>query len=891
MDSRTAEPVFNAKVTLLNTALSTNTSEAGVFLLTRVPLGDYILQIQSQSEDVFEQNISIGSETTNINIGIIRLSSGELNLDDGSNLDAVILSESELDDESNEQEVSSLLTASRDVFVRATNYNFSVARFRSRGHDGKHFKLFLNGAPVNDLEDGRYFWSVWGGLNDMFRYQNGDVGLANLDFGFGGLSGAGDIDLRASSQRKQIRASYAISNRSYKNRLMLTYSTGQMDNGWAFSLSGSRRWADEGYVEATFYDAYSLFASIEKKLNDKHSLNLVAFASPYKRGRGSGSVQEMYDIADNVHYNPNWGYQNGEKRNARVYDSNQPVGILRHDFEINNTTSLTTSLMLQTGRFGSSGLDWFNAADPRPDYWRKLPSAYEDETSFNQVWEVLSSDESKRQINWQNIYDSNRLNQSTVFSVDGVEGNDRTGFLSKYIIQEQRFDLDKYVFNTRLQTSLSDRVSLNAGIHYISEANHVFKTVNDLLGGEFYVDYDKFAERDFPGDNQVIQNDLNRPNRILDIGDRFGYDYDLNVRNLSGWFSSVVSLPKWDIHMAVQLSKTDFWREGFVKNGKFPDNSFGESEKQNFNNISLKGGLTYKLSGRNYIYANATYGTLAPLARHAYLSPRTRDQLVGGLDSETVYGGELGYIIRFPSVKGRITAYYSKFEDQVEVTSFYHDDLNSFVNFALSGVDQLHQGIEAAAEFKLTSELRATAALAVGQYLYDSRPTATISQDNNAELLDEGVIIYQQDYYVPGTPQRAYSFGLNYSSPKFWFASLTANYFDEIYLDFNPIRRTADAVSPITEESSPGLRDDILDQEKLDSDFTLDFFGGKSWKIGDYFIYLNAGINNILNNKDFRTGGYEQNRFDFETKEVDRFPPRYFYAYGTNYFVSVTLRL
>ena len=55
-----------------------------------------------------------------------------------------------------------------------------------------------------------------------------------------------------------------------------------------------------------------------------------------------------------------------------------------------------------------------------------------------------------------------------------------------------------------------------------------FKVLDDLLGGEFYIDFDEFAIRDFPGNTEVIQNDLNNPNRVLHEGDIFGYHYDVN---------------------------------------------------------------------------------------------------------------------------------------------------------------------------------------------------------------------------------------------------------------------------------------------------------------------------------------------------------------------------
>ena len=142
---------------------------------------------------------------------------------------------------------------------------------------------------------------------------------------------------------------------------------------------------------------------------------------------------------------------------------------------------------------------------------------------------------------------------------------------------------------------------------------------------------------------------------------------------------------------------------------------------------------------------------------------------------------------------------------------------------------------------------------------------------------------------MPG-PQQAYTLGLDYRSPKFWFVSLNLNHFREIYLDFNPDRRTDETVAGLLLPDRQETFDRVIGQEKLPSQFTLDFFGGKSWKINNYFLNLTLGINNILNNKDFRTGGFEQGRFDYDGFDTDRFPPRYFYAFGTTYSAGLTLR-
>ena len=59
--------------------------------------------------------------------------------------------------------------------------------------------------------------------------------------------------------------------------------------------------------------------------------------------------------------------------------------------------------------------------------------------------------------------------------------------------------------------------------------------MGDVMGGNQWIDIDQFAERDFPSDPNVIQNDLNNPNRIIHKGDIFGYNYDVNIKHLSAY--------------------------------------------------------------------------------------------------------------------------------------------------------------------------------------------------------------------------------------------------------------------------------------------------------------------------------------------------------------------
>ena len=899
LEDETGLPLEGVLINIPATETSAQTDDTGKFSINAPTQGNLEIFLDGYNSTTLAYRTD---GATNYDIGDIRLVKAITDDEEQEDLIPVIILndvETEDDDAALSDNISGLLTASRDPFLSEAAFNLGQYRFRVRGYDSEHGTIMMNGVPFNELENGRIYWNIWGGLNDVFRNRETEIGLAAGDQSFGGVNGNINIDTRASSQRKQTRVSYAISNRTYRNRVMLTHSTGLNAKGWAFSFSGSKRWADEGYVEGTVYDGYSYFASVDKKFNKNHLLNLTVFGAPTKRGRIGVSTQEVKDLAGSNFYNPLWGFQDGEKRNSRIQTTHQPVGILRHDWTIGRG-ELTTSVSYQTGRNGQTRLDWFNRADPRPNYYRYLPSwlAFGENASDEVVAaraQYLQENPDLLQLDWNRFYEENRAYVGTVENADGIEGNTITGNWSRVILEEQRFDSDEFNFSTNYRAALTDRWTLHLGLRYQSYVGHTYRLVNDLLGGEFTVDIDRFAERESGVDLNVFQqNNLDTPNRIVREGDVFGWNYDLNIRRGGEWGQVVYEGKKWDLFAAAEFESTEIWREGLFRNGRFPDNSKGESERLLFNTFSMKGGITYKLDGRNYFYANAARLEKAPYARFAFVSPRTRNQVVPNLQKEEILSYEAGYNLRSPIAKARITGYYTRFENQINRIGFYDDFRRTFGNLILQNIDRTHAGVEAGAEINITNALSVSAVAAIGQNIYTSRQRATIFLDNaetfSTIFADNGFTVYSEDFFVPNGPQEAYSFKVGYRGKKFWFANLNVNYFDNNYINFSPVRRTETAVFGL-EERDPNLFRRVIDQEQAPAQVTVDFFGGKSFKFGQYFLYLNVGVSNILDNRDFITGGFEQLRFNYATKNPDNFPPNYFFSFGRTYFISLALRM
>lgn len=872
-DANTDMPIVGAVVRLADGQMVTTDAD-GRFEL---PKHGEVQIVEVQAVGYVPQQVDVLANGAELQVQLVPLVEGAT-----AELSEVVVSSDDLGADGDDQAVSGLLLSSADAFAQAASFNFGAANFRVRGYGSEYNGVLMNGLNTNDMESGYSSWSAWGGLNDATRNQTTTNGMAPSAFAFGGLGGTTAISTRPSEARVQTRLSYASANTTYRHRVMFTHTEHKGDSPWAYTITGSRRWAKEGYVEGTNYDAWALLVAVERQLNSQQSMWLTLFAAPTRRAMQGVSSDEARSLVGDNFYNPNWGYQNGEKRSARVRYQHKPTATLNHRWISNDGRLVLNSVLgYSWSTYQTTSLNWYDAQDPRPDYYRKLPS-YWAETSPQSVvdayTDAFSNDAAYSQINWDALY---QVNYGNVES----DGQRR----SKYAVENRITDAHQVGLSSVVNYKINNSLQVDGGINLQGYAGKNYKQMTDLLGGDYWLDIDQYAERDFGG-TDLVQNDLDAPDRKISEGDNFGYSYTARVNRGNLWAVGSYRGNRAEAYLGANYSYTEFWRHGNMRNGRFPEHSKGASAKQRFNDYGLKAGGTWKISGRHYLSANLAYMTKAPEFRNAYISVRTSDFTIDGLRSEQIASADLNYHLRMPVLKLRLSAYYTLFMDQAECYSFYDDNSQSFVNFAMRGINKAHRGFELGAEFKATASLTLNAAAAVGRYQYTSRPLATVTKDNLGTVLMRDETIYLKNYYVANTPQTAASLGLNYAAPRYIYIGASVSYFNDIYLGLSPGKRT-EGVLVGFDEHDPA-RKQITQQLRADQACLLNASIGKTLRIKrKYFMNFNLQVNNLLNNTNFRVGGYEQSRYPKDELLSGKFPPKYYYAYGRTYYLIIGIRL
>lgn len=904
-DAVTDEPIPDVTVSIQKTILTEKTDGFGQFTFkNEVPLGEQILMIEKDGFTTKFYPIIINEGKT-LDIQDMTL---DLAVTNEQDLFTITLSDDELnDDTSGSDNISGLLSASQDIFHRTAAFEFSSSFFRIKGLDSDNAKVLINGVEMNKQDTGRPQWSNWGGLNDVMRNQELSLGLTPSAYTFGGVLGSTNINTRASNYREGGRITYSSSNRSYTNRLMASYASGLMEDGWAYTLMIGRRWGDEGFQDASLYDSNSFFVSVEKKINDKHSLNFTSIYAPNRRGKSSANTQEVYDLKG-IKYNEFWGDFDGEQKNSRIKEVEEPILMLNHYWDITEKTSLNTNVAYQFGKVGNSRLDYAGGENPSPAYYQNLPSYFLEDDDLAGAYEAEQEFLNDGQIDWNRILDANLTNNIT-------------GANAAYVLYEDRNDDKQLTLNTIFNTEINQNILFNAGVNYKKLDSENFAEIIDLLGSTTgALNVDSFSQNQF---------DLNNPDQVAFVGDKFRYNYNLFVNEISGFAQAQFKYNKVDFYLAGSVTKTDYQREGlyknenqvYIENGIERDNSFGKGDKIEFTGYGAKAGFTYKISGKHLLDFNGAYIAKAPSIRNTYTNSRESHDYVGvingvnnpdiNITEEKISSVDASYIFRSPIVKAKLTGFYTKIEDANEVGFFFtQGSTTGFIQEVLSGVEKQHIGGEFGIEAQVTPTIKLKGAASVGQYTYNNNPNLYVTSTSEDFIDVQGGDVVNtsglvstsnlKDYKVAGGPQTAYSVGFEYRDPDYWWFGATANFFDDAYIDVSPLSRSTefytDADGLPYNDYDPAIAKELLQQEKFDSYMVVNLVGGKSWKIGDKFIGFFASVGNLLD-KEYKTGGFEQGRrADYRALRDDVnlekrvFGPKYWYGRGANYFVNVYLR-
>ncbi|MDD7915703.1 TonB-dependent receptor [Polaribacter ponticola] len=684
------------------------------------------------------------------------------------------------------QEFPEVLKSTPGVYATKSGGGFGDGRINLRGFDSENVAVMINGVPVNDMENGRVYWSNWAGLSDVTSAMQVQRGLGASKVAVPSIGGTINILSKTSDVEKGGNVIASTGNDGYQ-KYGFTLSTGLMDNGFASTVSFAKT-TGEGYVDGTQFNGFNYFVNFSKEINENHKLSFTTFGSPQRHGqRQNRSTIATYRNAESgIRFNPDWGYKNGQVTHIEDNFYHKSQTSLNHYWTMSDVTSLSTAVYVSYGTGGGGG-----TAGSNTELFKTRLGG------------------SDQPVDLDNIVEINRAN--------GALG-------SEAILRASRNDHEWYGVLSTFKTELTDNFNLIAGLDWRTYTGKHFREVTDLLGGQYFLD----------------DSDVNNPNAALKVGDKFSYNNDGNVGWL-GFFGQIeYDGDDFNAFVSTSFQNTSYQRVDYFQYA--PTSDLRTSDKYNFQGYSIKAGANYILDGQNNVFANIGYFE-RPANFGAVFTNFDNEEINPDAENQKIFSMELGYGLRGEKFAANVNLYRTEWRDRTFTESIPNQTAGQDDYTAnILGVNAIHQGVEVDFTYKPTGNFTLTGMLSLGDWKWDNDilDTPIFDGDQNQVATVDLLI---KDLKVADAAQTTAALGMLY---KFWDkTSITVdyNYFANLYSDFDilgsaNITETGDVKQPSVR---PG------DTWKAPNYSTFDASLRHGFTLGEFDTTLTARVNNLFN--------------------------------------------
>ncbi|MDC8106279.1 MULTISPECIES: TonB-dependent receptor [Chryseobacterium] len=692
------------------------------------------------------------------------------------------------------QELTEILNTTPSVYATKSGGGYGDGGITMRGFESRNIAVMVNGMPVNDMEGGTVYYSNWTGLADVTSFVQAQRGLGSSKLGIASVGGTINYITRSADMKKGGVIRLGVGNNDYL-KTSFAYNTGKLDKGWSSSFLMSRT-AGGTYIENTDFEAYAYYFALGWEPNKKHNFQFTITSSPQWHDQRTFSPT----IANYIKYNPDqdgtpyrqynsdYGYYtdaNGNKvalANRSNYYA-KPVMMLNWDWNMNEKSKLSTVLYMSNGRGGGTG-----------DLGRvggKGATGYYDNMGH---------------FNYDAIFAANQavdLNNpatpagSTLIRRASINSHNWYGILANFqhkINDNWNFSVgtdDRYYYGYHYQV-----VSDLYGAAGYKEAGN--KNVAPYIVNKVY-DYKSLSWNPFGG-------------KTAPIGDQIGYSNDGEVLWYSGFAQVEYSKDNLSAFLQGSVSNQAYQRiDNFVKDGvtRQPNAVTGQivNTKTGFKNLfgyNIKGGANYNINDNHNVFANIGYYSKQPFMNSVY--PSNFQVLNPTLTNEKIFSAEVGYGFRSSKLNANVNLYRTEWKDRwfrrggmtfevVDPSS--PTGTSTLTGYAeISGITQVHMGIEIDATYKPIPMLEFQGMLSIGDYKYKGNASGATFDDNNNPVVTSGNASNNTTLYLDGVkvggsssnsiPQMTASLGATIRPVKDLSIYGTWRYVGEIYSSIDP---------------------------------------------------------------------------------------------------------
>ena len=668
------------------------------------------------------------------------------------------------------QDITMTLVNTPSIYVSGQGGGFGDTRIAVRGFEQDNTAYMLNGQPINGMEDGKMYWSNWSGMNDVASVVQIQRGLGASKLAISSVGGTVNFVMKSNDKRE---GGFAYAGFANDNYLKATYSYDTGKKGkWATSFLMSH-WQGDGYNEGTRGQGQTYFLSVGYDVNDKHRLNFLMTGAPQWHDQNYGkSISSLLEHGRK--YNNNWGMYGDTYMTERRNFYHKPVFNLNWDWDIDDTSSLSTVVYASTGNGGGTGGRGQRIRNDRGNIDYDAIYGYNLSTSGaggNYAAEGgYVTRASMNMHNWLGLVSNyeTQLNDNLSFNV----GADlRTYYGEHFRVVENFHGLTSWQENIKL------RDQNNNHQHYGSWGTYKnVITTRDMAANPWSATFASFDQ-----DEKIAYSNDERIS-YAGIFTQLEYTSD----NMSAFFQGAVSTQhhqRFDHYQYADQTLID--GTSSQATGPLPSGITDGVDSEKVDNVgyNAKAGAAWNAWGGK-VFVNAGYYSRQPYHDNIYLN--YTNQVNPLTTNETIVGLEAGYTYSSPNFSTNVNLYRTSWADRV-VTSFnVQDDVVTFTTN--EGVEQLHQGVEWDFRWKPQPDMpyNLTGFLSVGDWVYQgSVVNRVVDEDQNV------IDTFESDVdggKVGDAAQFTAGMGIDVQLAERWSMDSDIRFYDNLYADVGAVK-------------------------------------------------------------------------------------------------------
>ncbi|CAL2058516.1 TonB-dependent receptor [Tenacibaculum sp. 190524A05c] len=639
----------------------------------------------------------------------------------------------EIQEKLGSQEFPELLNTTPSVYATKSGGGFGDARINIRGFSQENIAVLINGVPVNDMENGRVFWSNWAGLSDVTTAMQVQRGLGSSKLAISSVGGTINIITKTTDKKEGGSVLATYGNDNYLKTLA-TYSTGKNENGFAASFLFSRT-AGDGYVNGTEFEGYNYFVGLGWEINEDHDLQFMLTGAPQTHNQRTTSFFNMATLADyrrlGNRYNFNNGFLNGEQFNWRKNFYHKPVTSLNWNWDIDEESSLSASAYVSFGRGGGTG-----------DIGRlggnfASSSRFRDPSTGLVLWDEIVKSNSGQGGTFSNGFTYNNVvdpstglfivNDDELSSTDIPAGLERrNGAIRRASINSHNW----YGLLANYNRKLSDELTLDFGVDVRSYTGIHYRRIDNLLGADGYRDNDNINQplnvltTEYSSDLSSLWNVF----KSTDDEEKINYHNDGNVR----WFGGFTQLEYNNGEGITAFVQGGLSNQGFQRVDYFNYLDSDPEQTTPWVNLwggNIKGGINWNINEEHNIFANGGYYSKQPFFDAVFLN--FRNDINGNVTNEKVVGLELGYGFKTERFNLNANLYRTQWKDRFVTAGFENATTGDRGTAQLNGVTQTHMGVELESTYKITEDVTLFGMVSINDWEFSDTATGNAFDNDN----------------------------------------------------------------------------------------------------------------------------------------------------------------